>query len=108
VEGELRADLDDHLDLLRALVLVEVDAAVADEHRQRRGLPGLVAEAAQGRRRQAADVELAPRLGAEPDGRRAEGVAGVARDGLHERAGGQRLQDPVHDRLAQAEVASDL
>ena len=79
VQRVLRPDLDDHLHLLRALELVEVDPAMPHEHRQGRRLAGLVAQPLQDRCRDAAYVELAPGLGAEPDGSRPERVRRVAR-----------------------------
>lgn len=108
VQGVLRSDLDDHLHLLRTLELIEVDAAVPHEDRQRGRLAGLVAQPLQDRCRDPAYVELAPGLGTEADGRRPQGVRRVPGHGLDQGTRGERLEDAVHDRLAEADLTGEL
>ena len=108
VERVRPAELHRHLDLLRALVLVQVDPRALDELGQRRGLPRDVAQPAQHVARRPPQVVVAQRADTDGDRGRAEPVGPRHGVDLDEAARCQRLQDSVHHRLAQPELPGDL
>lgn len=94
-----------HLDLLRALELVDIGPPVNGQKRQRRGLLRFVPQPKQRIARDLSKVELSKRAGSECCGARAQAVLARVRVNGDEVARRQRLQDAVDHGLAQSQLS---